>query len=98
MWNQNVSKNPAIRPVRYPEGYDGLVPAKLRVSVVKYLNTAPLTWGIEHGPTLNEYTLSFTTPACCAEDLRVGRADLGIVPSIEYQRIDGLKILPGISI
>ena len=74
------------------------MPAKLRVSVVKYLNTAPLTWGIEHGPTLNEYDLSFTTPACCAEDLRLGRADLGIVPSIEYQRIDGLKILPGISI
>lgn len=65
---------------------------------MQYLNTAPLIWGIEHGPALNEYDLSFTTPACCAEDLRAGTVDLGIIPSIEYQRIDGVKVLPGISI
>lgn len=72
--------------------------ATQRVSVVKYLNTAPLTWGIERGPGRKKYELAFTTPACCAEDLRTGRAEIGIIPSIEYQRIEGLKILPGISI
>jgi len=71
---------------------------KLQVSVVKYLNTAPLIWGLERGATYDKYDLAFTTPACCAEDLRRGRADIGIIPSIEYQRIEGLKILPGISI
>ena len=71
---------------------------KPRVSVVQYLNTAPLVWGLMHGSSRGRFDLSFTTPACCAEDLRGGRADLGIIPSIEYQRIDGLKVLPGLSI
>jgi len=71
---------------------------KPRVSVVQYLNTAPLVWGMVHGPLRGRFDLAFTTPACCAEDLRTGRADLGIIPSIEYQRIEGLKLLPGMSI
>jgi chorismate dehydratase len=79
------------------------VPAKpssatQRVSVVKYLNTAPLIWGLERGPGRKKYELAFTTPAGCAEDLRTGRAEIGIIPSIEYQRIEGLKVLAGISI
>jgi chorismate dehydratase len=65
---------------------------------VQYLNTAPLVWGLMHGSSRGRFDLSFTTPACCADDLRAGRADLGIIPSIEYQRIDGLKVLPGLSI
>ena len=68
------------------------------VSVVQYLNTAPLVWGMVHGPLCGRFDLAFTTPACCAEDLRAGRAEVGIIPSIEYQRIDGLKLLPGMSI
>jgi len=71
---------------------------KPRVSVVQYLNTAPLVWGMVHGALRGSFDLAFTTPACCAEDLRAGRAEVGIVPSIEYQRIDGLKLLPGMSI
>lgn len=71
---------------------------KPRVSVVQYLNTAPLVWGMVHGDLRERFELAFTTPACCAEDLRVGRAEIGIIPSIEYQRIDGLKVLPGMSI
>jgi len=71
---------------------------KPRVSVVQYLNTAPLVWGLIHGTGRGRFELSFTTPACCADDLRAGRADMGIIPSIEYQRIGGLKVLPGLSI
>lgn len=71
---------------------------KPRVSVVQYLNTAPLVWGMTHGSLRDSFELTFTTPACCADDLSAGRADLGIIPSIEYQRIDGLKLLPGLSI
>jgi len=71
---------------------------KPRVSVVQYLNTAPLVWGMLHGDQRERYDLAFTTPAVCADDLEAGRADIGIVPSIEYQRLDGLKLLPGLSI
>ena len=69
-----------------------------RVSVVKYLNTVPLIWGMVKGDQRGKYDLDFTTPAKCADDLGRREAAVGIVPSIEYQRMDGLRILPGCSI
>lgn len=38
------------------------------------------------------------SPARCAEQLARGEADIGVIPSIEYQRIDNLALIPGISI
>lgn len=69
-----------------------------RVSVVKYLNTVPLIWGMLKGKQQRKYDLDFTTPAKCADDLRQQEAAVGIIPSIEYQRMDGLRVLPGCSI
>ncbi|HXL21255.1 MAG TPA: menaquinone biosynthesis protein [Candidatus Dormibacteraeota bacterium] len=71
---------------------------KLRISIVQYLNTAPLVWGFTHGPLRGKYELSFTVPSQCAEALRTGAADIAIIPAIEYARIPDLDILPGISI
>src|SRR5256885_9089186 len=71
---------------------------KLRISVVKYLNTAPLVRGFTHGPLQGRYDLSFTVPSLCADALRTGAADVAIIPAIEYQRIPNLVILPDLSI
>ena len=71
---------------------------KLRVSIVQYLNTAPLVWGFTNGPLRGKYDLSFTVPSQCADDLRFGRADVAIIPAIEFQRIDDLVILPDMAI
>ena len=75
---------------------------KLRISVVQYLNTAPLVRGFTHGSLRGKYDLSFTVPSQCAEALRTGAADVAIIPAIEYQRIvsDGipLTILPDVAI
>jgi chorismate dehydratase len=71
---------------------------KLRISIVQYLNTAPLVRGFTHGPLRAEYDLSFTVPSLCAEALRSGAADIAIIPAVEYQRIDDLVILPGMAI
>lgn len=71
---------------------------KLRISVVQYLNTAPLVRGFTHGPLRNKYELSFTVPSQCAEALRTGAVDVAIIPAIEYQRIPNLVILPDLSI
>ena len=71
---------------------------KLRISIVQYLNTAPLVWGFTNGPLHGKYDLSFTVPSQCSEDLRTGRADGAIIPAIEYQRIDDLVILPDMAI
>ena len=78
----------------------------LRISVVQYLNTAPLIRGFTHGPLRGlaekKYDLSFTVPSQCAEALRTGAADVAIIPAIEYQRIVSqgipLTILPGLAI
>jgi chorismate dehydratase len=71
---------------------------KLRISVVQYLNTAPLVYGFTHGAFKGKYDLSFTVPSQCADDLREGRADVAIIPAIEFQRIDNLVVLPGLAI
>jgi len=70
----------------------------LRLSIVEYLNTAPLVRGFTHGPLRGKYELSFTVPSLCAEALRTGEADVAIIPVIEYQRIGGLVVLPNLSI
>jgi chorismate dehydratase len=70
----------------------------LRISVVEYLNTAPLVRGFTHGPLRGKYELSFTVPSECAEALRSAAADVAIIPAIEYQRMPNLLILPNLSI
>ncbi len=72
--------------------------SKLRISIVEYLNTAPLVWGFTDGPLAEKYDLSFTVPSQCAEALRRGQVDIAIIPAIEYQRMDGMVALPGMSI
>ena len=71
---------------------------KLRISIVQYLNTAPLVWGFTNGPLHGKYDLDFTVPSQCAEALRSGTADIAIIPAIEYQRIDDLVVLAGFAI
>ena len=70
----------------------------LRISIVEYLNTAPLVRGFTHGPLRGKYELSFTVPSQCAEALRADDVDVAIIPAIEYQRIPDLVMLPNLSI
>jgi chorismate dehydratase len=70
----------------------------LRLSVVRYLNTVPLIWGMLHGEQRGKFDLELTVPSGCADAVSSRQADVGIVPSIEYQRIEGARILPSMSI
>jgi chorismate dehydratase len=70
---------------------------RLRVCAVSYLNTAPLVWGMLHGPQQGLFDLDFRIPAACADELASGRADIGIVPSFELTRQD-LEVIPGAGI
>ncbi len=72
--------------------------AKIRISIVEYLNTAPLVWGFTEGPQAGRYDLSFTLPSQCAEAMRGGDADVAIIPAIEYERIENLVMLPGMAV
>jgi chorismate dehydratase len=71
---------------------------KLRVSLVHYLNAAPLGWSFLYGPHRDLFEVLLASPARCAEQLARGEADIGVIPSIEYQRIPNLRIIPGVAI
>src|SRR2546430_5277768 len=71
---------------------------KLRISIVQYLNTAPLVWGFTNGQLHGKYDLSFTVPSQCADALRTGAVDIAIIPAIELQRIPDLVVLPDLAI
>jgi len=71
---------------------------KLRISIVEFLNTAPLVWGFTDGPLRGRYELSFTVPSLCAEALRSGQVDVAIIPAIEYQRMNGMVVLPEMAV
>src|SRR5271156_2141243 len=76
----------------------GKIVKKLRISIVEFLNTAPLVWGFTDGPLAGKYDLSFTVPSQCAEALRRGDADIAIIPSIEHQRMENIVVLPGMAV
>ena len=69
--------------------------AKLRLCAVSYLNTAPLVWGMLHGPQRDIFKVSFALPSACADRLRSGQADLGLVPVVEIARQPDLALAPG---
>jgi chorismate dehydratase len=71
---------------------------KIRVSLVHYLNSAPLGWAFLHGPFRGRFEVIPSSPAKCAEQLSKGEVDIGLIPSIEYHRIPNLQIIPEISI
>ncbi len=50
-----------------------------------------------HGAERQRFNLQFCLPAECADRLEAGTADIGIVPSIEVDRL-GLEVIPGAGI
>ena len=69
-----------------------------RISIIDYLNAAPLNYGFKHGLGFEHFHLKFHVPSVCADRLKAGEVDAGLISSIEYLRIPGLKIVPGLCI
>lgn len=67
----------------------------LRLSAVSFFNTAPLVYGLDRDPSL---TLRFGVPSSLLDDLIHDRADVALLPVIDYQRLDGLRIIPATGI
>lgn len=53
---------------------------KLSLSAVSYLNTKPLLFGLFKSPVAEYIDLQLDIPSVCAQKLRDGKADLGLVP------------------
>ena len=69
----------------------------MRISLVDFLNARPLTWGLLRDRP-DGVSISCDAPSVCAARLASGQADVGLIPSIEYQRIPGLRVVPGLGI
>jgi chorismate dehydratase len=67
----------------------------LRIAAIEFLNAAPLMWGLEWD---QRFALEHTLPSACADRLREGTADLGVIPAIELARIPGLVALGGMGV
>lgn len=72
--------------------------SRLKISAISYLNTAPLLWDFEHGETGSDFDISYTIPSACAEALRAGTGDIGIIPAAAYATIPDLVIIPDVAI
>jgi chorismate dehydratase len=73
-------------------------PRPFRLSIIEYLNAAPLNYGFKHGLGGSQFQLQFHVPSLCADRLRNGEVDGGLISSIEYLRIPELAIVPGLCI
>ncbi len=70
----------------------------LRIGIVDYLNSWPLAWGFLSGRLTEGVDASYHPPARVAEMLAAGKLDVGLIPSIEVQRIPGLTVVPGLCV
>lgn len=71
---------------------------KLRVGIVNFLNSKPLAWGFLKGHHADLFAPSYHPPALVARLLGQGNLDIGLIPSIEVQRIPNLRVLPDMCI
>jgi len=71
---------------------------KLRIAAISFLNTAPLMWDFEHTDLGRKFEIISTVPSECAEMLRIGAADIGIVPVVAYNLIPDLRVIPDVAI
>jgi chorismate dehydratase len=69
--------------------------SKIRIACVSYLNSKPLIFGLDQQP---DVSLMLDVPARLLEMLRHDRCDVAMLPVIDYQRLDGLIIVPAAAI
>jgi predicted solute-binding protein len=68
----------------------------VRLGAVDYLNARPLVYALDE-PSAG-FDLRFDVPSICFERLANQEIDLGLIPSITYSALDGLRIVPGMAI
>ncbi len=66
---------------------------KIKISAITYLNTKPFLYGITHSDLLESIDLSLDVPSVCADKLKDGTVDIGIIPVAEISNIPGANIV-----
>lgn len=65
----------------------------MRITAVSYLNTKPLLYGIFHTGLDSQLQISLDIPSVCAEKLRTGEADLGLIPVGALPQLEQYQIV-----
>lgn len=55
-------------------------------------------WDFDHGELRRDYRVDYTLPSSCAELLKNGMADIGIIPVAAYATIPDLVVIPDVAI
>jgi cyclic dehypoxanthinyl futalosine synthase len=75
------------------------VSGRIRIAAVSFLNTRPITYGLERGLGEDRFELSFELPSRCAELLAAGEVDVGLIPVAAYAESPvELRAVPGVAI
>lgn len=70
-----------------------------RLAASSYLNSAPLIWSYTRGSRRSRVELlTDAAPARCARMLARGEVEAALVPVIEYQRLSGIAVVPGVCV
>ena len=70
-----------------------------RISASSYSNTAPLIWSFLYGSNRGRFELILdNAPARSAELLQQNRVDVALVPVIEYQRIENVRLVADVCV
>ncbi len=84
----DVNHSSTMRSIRTVAG-DKL--GVIRLASVSYLNAKPLVEGLDAHPDLD---IHYAVPSGLLERLQSERADVALLPVIDYQRGDGFRIVP----
>lgn len=67
----------------------------IRIAAVSFFNTTPLVYGLADDP---DVSLRFAVPSALLDELLTQRADVALLPVIDYQRAPNLRLLPATGI
>lgn len=72
---------------------------KPRIAASTYLNSLPLCWSFLYGSHRQRCEfIGDLAPARCAEMLQRGEVEAALIPSIEYQRLEEVLVVPGLAV
>ena len=70
-----------------------------RLAASSYLNTAPLIWSFIYGSMKTSVELlTDSAPAVCGDMLASGKAEIALVPVIDYQKIHDILAFPDVCV
>jgi chorismate dehydratase len=71
---------------------------KVKISIVSYFNTLPFQYGLKHSHIMEKIELQEDMPSICAQKLKFGQVDIGLVPVALLPELDHYRIITGFCI